>query len=203
MLTLYILCLVIGGVFVALAALAGLDGVDFDSDFDPDIELRDQSNSTNNPGKSGFRRSKFPQLGLPLLSLRFWTFGGCFFGLTGVILSFLTPTLSTLWIAIIAMIMGIFCGTAMVWTLRSLQRQQANSLVGSQDLLGLAGVVELPFDHQSQGKIRIAVKGSTVEFVAMTTDETTFNPGDKVFVIGRENHKVWVVSEKAFGNLSH
>lgn len=203
MLTLYILCLVIGGVFVALAALAGLDGVDFDSDFDPDIELRDQSNSSNNSENSLFRRSRSSKLGLPFLSLRFWTFGGCFFGLTGVILSFLTPTLSTLWIAMIAIIMGAFCGTAMVWILRSLRKQQADSLVRSQDLLGLAGIVELPFDRQSRGKIRIAVKGSTVEFMAMTTDETPFNLGDKVFVVGRENNKVWVVSEQSFGNLPH
>jgi hypothetical protein len=92
MLTLYILCLVIGGVFVALAAFAGLDGVDFESDFDPDIELRDQSNSSHNPENSPFRRSRSLKLGLPFLSLRFWTFGSCFFGLTGVILSWLTPT---------------------------------------------------------------------------------------------------------------
>jgi membrane protein implicated in regulation of membrane protease activity len=201
MLTLYILCLVIGGVFVALAALAGLDGVDFDSDFDPDIELRDQSNNSNNNEHSPFRRSRSLKLGLPFLSLRFWTFGGCFFGLTGVILSFLTPTLSTLWIAIIAIIMGAFCGTAMVWTLRSLRKQQANSLVSSQDLLGLVAVVELPFDCHSKGKVRIAVKGSTVELMALTTDDYSFNPGDKVFVVGRENNKVWVVSEQAFGKL--
>ncbi len=202
MLTLYILCLVIGGVFVALAAIAGLDGVDFDSDFDPDIELNDRSNSIHNNGNNPYNRSKSFKLGFPFLSLRFWTFGGCFFGLTGVILSLLTPTLSPLSMAIIAIVMGVFCGTAMVWTLRSLRQQQADSLVRSQDLLGLMGVVELPFDCHSQGKIRIAVKGSTVGFVALTTDEKSFNPGDQVFVVGRENNKVWVVSREAFGNLS-
>ncbi|MGB3402649.1 MAG: NfeD-like protein [Microcoleaceae cyanobacterium] len=188
MLTLYIFCLVIGGVFVALAAIAGLDGVDFDTDFDTDIELRDQSKL---------------KLRLPFLSMRFWTFGGCFFGLTGVMLSLLAPTLSPFWIAMIAMIMGGFCGTAIVWVLRSLQYQQADSLVRSQDLLGCSGVVELPFDRHSRGKIRIALKGSTVEMMAMTTDESSFNPGDKVFVVGRENNKVWVVSEQAFGNPSN
>jgi membrane protein implicated in regulation of membrane protease activity len=186
MLTLYILCLVIGGVFVALAAIAGLDGVDFDTDFDTDIALNDQSKR---------------KLKLPFLSLRFWTFGGCFFGLTGVILSLLAPTLSPFWIAIIAIIMGGVCGTAIVWALRALQYQQADSLVRSEDLLGLSGVVELPFDCYSRGKVTIALRGSTVEMMAMTTDESTFNPGDKVFVVGRENNKVWVVSEQAFGNL--
>ncbi|MGB3534629.1 MAG: NfeD-like protein [Microcoleaceae cyanobacterium] len=203
MLTLYIFCLVIGGVFVGLAAIAGLDGVDFDSDFDTDIQLRDQSNSINHHKKSSVLLSQFSKLGLPFLSIRFWTFGGCFFGLTGVILSLLSPTLSPQTIAIIAIIMGGFCGTAIVWILRSLQRQQADSLVRSQDLLGLAGVVEIPFDCQSQGKIRIALKGSTVDFVALTTDKNTFNFGDKVFVVGRENNKVWVVSEQAFGNSSN
>lgn len=78
MFTLYLFCLVVGGVFVALAAFAGLDGVDFDQDFDPDIELLEKSAKTEEdrhiPRKNRHRRG----LGLPFFSLRFWTFGGCF-----------------------------------------------------------------------------------------------------------------------------
>ncbi len=197
MLTLYILCFVVGGIFVALAALAGLDGVDFDSDFDPDVELRDPSSSANTP----VRHRSSPPFRLPLFNLRFWTFGGCFFGLTGILLSGLTPMLSPIWTAVLAMAVGLFSGTGMVWTLQLLRQQQADSLVRSEDLLGLIGVVELPFDRHSPGKIRIAVKGSTIDFVALTTDETPFNLGDQAVVVGRENNKVWVVSKQAFGQI--
>ena len=44
----YVFCLIIGGVFVALSAFAGLDGVDFDQDFDPDLEIIDQGDKQSN-----------------------------------------------------------------------------------------------------------------------------------------------------------
>lgn len=39
MMTLYLFCLTIGGGFVILSAFAGLDGIDFDTHFDMDVEL--------------------------------------------------------------------------------------------------------------------------------------------------------------------
>ena len=39
MVSAYIFCLIIGGLFVALSAFAGLDGVDFDQDFEADLEI--------------------------------------------------------------------------------------------------------------------------------------------------------------------
>lgn len=204
MFTLYLFCLVVGGVFVALAAFAGLDGVDFDQDFDPDIELLEKSAKTEEdrhiPRKNRRRR---PGLGLPFFSLRFWTFGGCFFGLTGVILSLLNPAMSpqlTLWISVAV---GVVSGSAMVWTLRLLQRQQADSMVRADDLLGLPTIVEIPFDRNSRGKVRLNIKGSTLDLMAMTEDLQEFSQGDQAFVVGVEKNKVWVVSETAFKQSSN
>ena len=38
--SMYWLCFVLGGTFVTLSAVGGLDGVEFDAELDTDIELR-------------------------------------------------------------------------------------------------------------------------------------------------------------------
>ncbi len=187
----YVFCLIIGGVFVALSVFAGLDGVDFDQDFDPDLEIIDQKNKQDNTSIYQPRR----QLWLPFFSLKFWTFGSCFFGLTGILLSYVSPSLSPTIIAIISIIVGILCGTIMTYVLHRLKNRQADSLVRSDDLVGLSGTVEIPFDKNSKGKIRVNVKESMVAFIAFTEENREFNRGEKVFIVGVENNRVWVVSE--------
>lgn len=196
MTTLYIICLTVGGVFVALAAFAGLDGADFELEFDPDVELADRRNPTESGGVLQPKR-RSPRLTIPFLSLRFWTFGACFFGLTGTILSFLSPTLTPTAIAAISLAVGVFCGAAVVWIFDILRSQQANSMVQSDDLIGLGGTVEIPFDRDSRGKVRLSVKGCTFDMGAMTEESREFSPGDRVLVVGMEKNRVWVVSEDA------
>ena len=195
----YFFCLIIGGAFVALSAFAGLDGVDFDQDFDPDLEIVDRQNKNNHTLLNSKRRWR---LWLPLFSFKFWTFGSCFFGLTGILLSYLSPNLSPTIIAIISIIVGILCGTIMAWVLYTLKHSKVDSLVRSSDLVGLSGTVEIPFDKNSKGKIRINVKESVVEFIAFTEESRQFTRGEKAFIVGVENNRVWVVSEDCVANLS-
>jgi len=187
----YVFCLIIGGAFVALSAFAGLDGVDFDQDFEPDLEIIDQENKQGNTSYHRPRR----RLWLPFFSLKFWTFSSCFFGLTGILLSNISPSLSPTIIAIISIIVGILCGTIMAYVLHTLKNRPANSLVRSDDLQGLSGTVEIPFDKNSKGKIRVTVKESMVEFIAFSEENREFTKGEKVFIVGVENNRVWVVSE--------
>ncbi len=45
----YLLCLILGGIFVFLAAFGGLDGIDFDNDFDADIDVKEPSQGKTSP----------------------------------------------------------------------------------------------------------------------------------------------------------
>lgn len=197
MFTLYVFCLAIGGGFVILSAFAGIDGVDFDTQFDPDIQLIEPAT----PSKTLIfqRNSAIRQrwLNLSLFSLRFWTFGSCFFGLTGVLLSKLNPLLSPLLILGIALTIGIGFGTAIVKILKHLQNQQANSLIESQDLIGMWGTVEIPFDQTCKGKIRLNIKDSVVDVVAITEDNRTFVRGEQVFVVAMSQNKALVIAEES------
>lgn len=198
MLSIYWFSFILGGIFVALAVISGLDGVDFDYEVDADLELIDQAEEPKAIYPRSINRKRWGGVGgSSLLSLfktvKFWTFGGCFFGLTGLLLSRL-PTLSPLAVAMIAAGMGIFCGAAMSGILLFLRRRQADSLVRSADLVGLTGIVEVPFDSTSKGKVRLKLKGSMVDFIAITTESQGFAQGDPVWVVGTEHNRLWVVS---------
>ncbi|WRH65512.1 MAG: NfeD-like protein [Planktothrix sp. GU0601_MAG3] len=142
------------------------------------------------------RKSPKPSFHLPFLTLRFWTFGSCFFGLTGFVLTKLNPLLPPAVIFAISLGIGVSFGTIIVGILARLHRQQANSLILSEDLIGLWGTVEIPFDQNCKGKVRLYLKESMVDVVAITEDTHSFEKGDKVFVVGRNHNKVLVISEE-------
>ncbi len=198
MLPIYIFSFTIGGIFVALAALAGLDGVDFDNPFNTDIEVTEESRNVEQGEKilTLTKRLQEMTLWLPFLTVKFWTFGSCFFGLTGIVLSKFTPEMSEVAIASISVLIGSFCGTSMVWVLRNL-RHFADSLIRANDLIGQSGKVSIPFDSQSNGKVQLTVKGSNLDLVAFTDEEKGFNKGDRVLVVGLKNNQLWVVTDES------
>ena len=203
----YWFCLAVGGTFVLLSVAGGMDDTDwgdldadFDGETDPapamdpapdmDIEWVDPGDA---PARSRRLRPSKPT-GLPLsllTSFKFWTFGSCFFGLTGVVLS--TLGLNPLGVAIAATLMGLFCGASLASVLRLLRRRQVNSLVQSADLAGIEGIVEIPFDASMRGKVSLQIKGTLVEFIAYTNDPNPLKKGDRIFVLGAERDRLWVI----------
>ena len=96
-------------------------------------------------------------------------------------------------ITVISVTVGIFIGAVIVWFIYFfLYREMADSLMKPEDLIGLWGIVELPFDAQSKGKVRVEVKGSIVDLVALTDDQQEFLQGDRVLIIQMQGNRVWV-----------
>jgi membrane protein implicated in regulation of membrane protease activity len=214
MLTIYSLCFAIGGVFVLLAMLGGLDHFDVDYDFDhaadlavfldTDVEFADPGHDPQtapNVPRRASRRDRFANrprtpwgwLGI-IQNLKFWTFGICFFGLTGLVLSNLSMPLPAVMVAIAAVIMGILCGGLVSGSLRALRRQQADSLIRSVDLVGSAGTVEVPFNASSRGKVRLQIKSSILDLIAYTDEAKEFQLGEQVLVVSTDQNRLWVVS---------
>ncbi|MGB3672554.1 MAG: hypothetical protein WA783_18665 [Phormidesmis sp.] len=218
----YWFCVAIGGAFVALSLVGGgelLDGleadadfdVDADADFDADADIdADADFDTDVDADTDFqvdtdvallkakphRRRQLPMLLSLLISFKFWTFGGFFFGLTGLVMTRLEPGLSSAVVFAIALIMGVVCGGALAAALRYLKHRQVDSLVRNEDFSGLIGTVELPFDTHSKGKVFLEVGGSTLHLIARTDEEISFQPGDRVLVVGRSQNRLWVVSDQ-------
>jgi membrane protein implicated in regulation of membrane protease activity len=194
----YGFCFVAGGMFVLLAAVGGLDGIDIDTDFDLDVDgaaaiddIDDIDLGTQVDQTLTALRGRW---WLPFLSLRFWTFALCFFGLTGLLLRWLQPGLAGWLVAIIAILMGLFCGLVAALVLRSLGRQSVSSLIRPEELTGQIATVEVPFDASSRGKVYLSIHNSRVSFFALTQEERSFQPGDTVLVVGMEHGKLWVAS---------
>lgn len=96
-------------------------------------------------------------------------------------------------ITMISITVGIFIGALIVWFIYFWRRREIiDSLMKPEDLIGLWGMVELPFDAQSKGKVRVEVKGSIVDLVALTDDQQEFSQGDRVLIIQMQGNRVWV-----------
>ncbi|KKJ00739.1 NfeD family protein [Prochlorothrix hollandica] len=197
MTTLYVFPLIIGGIFVALAAVGGLDGADFDTDFDVDIS--GQESDSNPPTALTTILDRLGQI-LPLLNLRFWTFTAFIFGLSGFLLTLVHQNLSETDILIISTLLGVVFGSFSVNLMRWLRSEDADSLVRSEDFVGAQGVVEIPFDPNSRGKIKLELRGTHIYLQAMTSEDKTFGVGDNVLVVGLEGSRAWVVSEENIEN---
>ncbi len=215
----YWFCFVIGGVFVAIATLGGAGeadfdaeaDVDFDADFDvdADIDLDGGLDLDGDTPDLDFDAQVDTDLQLLrkvkgayifslniLTSFKFWTVGGFFFGLTGLSLGWVQPNWPSQLIFIIALIMGIVLGGTLAMALRHLARRHADSLIRTEDFAGRVGIVELPFDSKSKGKVRLELRGSVLHMIALTDDTKQFVPGDKVLVVNVEHNRLWVVSDE-------
>ncbi|MGC1309718.1 MAG: hypothetical protein WA885_21045 [Phormidesmis sp.] len=210
--SIYWFCFVVGGAFVTLSVIGGdllgdadadfdadLDvDADFDADFDADLEVDTdtdiQIDTDVDLERPSHRRRRIPGWLSILTSFKFWTFGACFFGLTGLLLSWIEPGLLPLIRVAIALAIGIISGATLVSILRGLKSRQVDSLVRNEDFAGLLGIVELPFDDKSKGKVRLEVGGSTLHLVAQTDENQIFQPGDPILVVGRSQNRLWVVS---------
>ena len=87
-------------------------------------------------------------------------------------------------IAFISVAVGIVLGAVVVWLIYVQRRRQVvDSLVRTNHVVGRTGTVEIPFDSNHQGKVRVNVKGSLVDFVAFTDESREFSRGDHIFVV--------------------
>lgn len=70
-----------------------------------------------------------------------------------------------------------------------------NSLISPDDIIGMLGTVEVPFDSKSKGKVRIKLRGSIIDLIALTDCPQKLNKGDKVFIIDLKDSRAWVIPE--------
>ncbi|HAX88197.1 MAG TPA: NfeD-like protein [Cyanobacteria bacterium UBA11370] len=101
-------------------------------------------------------------------------------------------------ITFISIAVGIIGGILIVLLVQLWRRRMVvDSLVSPNNLVGLFGTVEVPFDSTSKGKVRVEVKGSVVDFTAFTDEARVFAKGDRIFVVAMKGNKVWVISENS------
>ena len=133
---------------------------------------------------------------LPFISVRFWIFFLCFFGLTGSLFSLfgLAGRWQTL---LLALLVGVATGFAAAMIIQYLRKHEVGQATTEEDLKGLEGVVLLPLSPGGTGKVRLDVRGQTVDLVAVSDEQHPIETGRRVVVIDMRDNQAVVVSAGA------
>jgi membrane protein implicated in regulation of membrane protease activity len=130
----------------------------------------------------------------PFVSFKFYTFFLAFFGLTGMLFTWLDLWSTPAGVAAVSVGMGVAAGLGMTYTMHLANSGNTRGIVGS-DYLGASGKVVLPIDVDQAGKIRVTIRGRTFDMRAELADdeETTLDIDDACFVLGVEDGIAQVV----------
>ncbi|HJK89928.1 MAG TPA: NfeD family protein [Polyangiaceae bacterium LLY-WYZ-15_(1-7)] len=206
----YLGALVFGGVLLfSSILLGGHDDGDFDADGDVDLDADldvdadadldlDVDGDVDADVDHGGGLSKDLQLDgggadvfWALRSLRFWTFFLAFFGLTGMVLDGL-GLVDNPWVTLaLALGMGGATGFGAAAAIRALSSDRTAEGAGSGDYIGKTARVVVPLRGGSVGKVRVEVKGSLVDVLAVT-DEGELTSEDEVLIIEMEGTRARV-----------
>jgi membrane protein implicated in regulation of membrane protease activity len=113
------------------------------------------------------------------LSSRFWTFALLAFGLVGTLLTFFRLAHLPLALAL-SIGSGLSAGLFAAFTMRALKRSATTS-VSTTEAVGKTGRVILPCAKDKVGKVRVSLKGNSVDLLAMT-DEAEIPIGQQVLI---------------------
>ena len=126
-----------------------------------------------------------------LFSTPFWSFGLTGFGLSGLLMQLLVRNSAGLFSQLIALTMGAGMGLVATRLLRVIGRREADSLVRSDDLIGLEGVVTLAMDAEQRGFVELSVRGTLLRRPALSC-KGALAPNTKVVVVASDDHTLRV-----------
>lgn len=162
----YVFALVLGGVLLAASMVLGGKDLDGDGDVGGDHDI-DHGVDHHGDAAHGDLGGLFAVLG----SMRFWTFFAAFFGLTGLVLEGLELTANP-WVARgLAVGVGYLSGWGTVRLIRHLSASESGVAGHIDDYVGRSGEVLLRIAPGSLGKVRIELKGTTVDVLAVCDDD--------------------------------
>ena len=126
-----------------------------------------------------------------LFSTPFWSFGLTGFGLSGLLMQLLVGNGAGWSSHLVAVSMGAVMGLLATRLLRVIGKQEADSLVRSDDLIGLEGVVTLGMDTKQRGFVELSVRGSLLRRPALSA-HGALSVNTHVVVVNGEGHTLRV-----------
>lgn len=181
---LYLFTLIVGAVLLGASILLGGHDADAEADVDAEASAEHDADVGAHGDISG--------LLLSVLSLRFWTFFFAFFGLTGLVLDLLGLVESE-WVTLaLALVMGLGTGAGATTVIRKLSGDTSGKAVESSDYIGKTAKVVVPIRGGSVGKVRVDVKGSSIDLLASGIDEDSFAGHEEVLIVEMDGPKARV-----------
>jgi membrane protein implicated in regulation of membrane protease activity len=172
--TIYLAALAFGGVLLIATLLGGHGHADH--------HAGDHDQDQDHPHDHDVGPAARAALVLPFLSLRFWTFGLAFFGLTGAVLHGLGST-SPLIAAVLAAALGLALGYGAARLFQTLARETVGQLAPDGGHVGREGKLLLPVARGQRGKVRVTAGGAAVDLLAESDDERPLPAGTTVLIV--------------------
>jgi len=168
----YVFTLIAGGILLGASIVFGGGGHDADVNAD----------GAGHAGAEDHAPGAFGGALAMLISLRFWTFFLAFFGLTGIVFTMfdLAPALIT---GLAAFLMGAASGVGASVIVKRLSSRDSNSASSSADYVGKTALVMVPVGKGQLGKVRLTLKGTTIDVLAATDEELDFATKDEVLIV--------------------
>jgi len=191
---LYLFSLIVGAVLLGASILLGGHGADADGDVDAggDVDADADADGGLDKDTAIGGHGDFSGFLTTFLSLRFWTFFLAFFGLTGLVLD-LFGLVGSSWITLaLALAMGLGTGAGAMAALRKLAAETSGKAVESGDYIGKTARVVVPFGAAGVGKVRVEVKGNSVDLLASGIEEDAFEGRDEVLIVEMEGTRARV-----------
>jgi membrane protein implicated in regulation of membrane protease activity len=170
-LAVYVGSLLFGGLLIAASFLG--------AGHDTDVHVGDGGHGSGD----GHDQSQASVL-LSLFGLRFWSFGGAFFGLTGTILHLVGGPALAVTAPFIAAAVGVAAGLGASTAFRTLARDTIGQVRGASALIGREGRLLLPVARAQRGKVRMTVPGGGhLDLLAESDDDDVLDAGVEVLIV--------------------
>lgn len=186
--TIYLICLIFGGFFLAVSIFAGTEtDADFALSADADIDVELDGDVSGEGVTSAIQ----------YLSFRNFIFFVAFFGLTGMILSKLgTPAIATF---VVAFSLGFLSAAFGHKVMAYLKQSEVGGSVNMHDLEGLAAKVTVDVTKSRRGKVTVNSKDRIFQLLALAAEEASrnhFKFGDSVIIMRIEDNTAFVVESE-------
>ncbi len=200
----YVFTAVFGWVITAALLVSGADldvdidsGVDLDLGPDLDMDLESDLHPDHSWGAEG--------VGLlsGLLSFRSLVFFAAFFGLTGVVLTWIGS--GPLLTATTAVALGLFAAYVNARLMRFLQGSDTDSLIADDRITGHLARVVVPVGPSTRGRVEVDLDGQPLQLVARpfsTSTERNFRRGEQVVVVEVDEGVALIAELSALGGES-
>jgi membrane protein implicated in regulation of membrane protease activity len=176
---LYIFTLIVGAALLGASILLG--GHDASGSGDGDAGQLDAGSSGAHTG--GSDAGDLGGLLSMFASLRFWVFFLAFFGLTGLVFELLDLVGSSLATLGLASAMGLGVGTLASWAVRRLGGESGGNVPESGDYVGKTARVMVRVQQGAVGKVRVDVKGTSIDLLASGLDGEAFESDEEVLIV--------------------
>jgi len=185
MLSVYLFALIVGGVLLAVSFFGSHHGADsngHDAQLDSSGPSELHGSDSHEAAHQHNDHISGQSLLAGLVSMRVWTYLLAFGGITGLLLR-LVAKLGEPAAALTALGVGLASGYSARALFARAARMGGGGTIRDRDMIGQLATVLIPFGKAETGKVRLQLKGSTVDLLAFSEEARALQQQDQVLIL--------------------